>query len=120
MSDSTIVLRAGRTKLVQAGAHTVPATDSEAVPRLAKPLRNVAVFLEAFAIVAAHVGVLAGFVLAAQTRSAFGFDGAHTNHPYVVPGVAVAVLSIVAGLFFWCVARTAHVVAAKALPFSVQ
>jgi hypothetical protein len=58
--------------------------------------------LEIVAIVAAVLGVLAGFLLVFVTSD----DGYDTAHPYVGLGFGLVGASVVSGIFNWCIART--------------
>jgi hypothetical protein len=57
--------------------------------------------LEIVAIVAAVLGVLVGFLLVFVTSD----EGYDTGHPYVGLGFGLAAVSVVSGMFNWCIAR---------------
>jgi uncharacterized protein DUF2510 len=79
------------------------------VAGLARPLRNAARALEGVAVLGAIAGVVLGIIFAATetTMLTAGFGGveATTEHPYVAAGIAIALESLIAGWFFWAMAR---------------
>ena len=71
--------------------------------------RSASKVLEVVAIIGGALGVVLGIAFA--TVSSQNVVTQATTHPYVAAGLAIAVESIVAALFFWSVARGLQLIA---------
>ena len=87
-------------------------TVTREIARLAKPLALGAKVLEVVAIVGATVGVLVGVGLAGESEKVSGDTlEVATTHPWVGAGVAMVIGALIAGIFFWCLARALRIFA---------